>query len=163
MKKKIDNSLTLYFNNTFPYKSSKISKKSNTVTVGIGGNIGDVSKRFKKLFLAFKSDSRFSLIQTSPLLTNPPFGYTKQDDFLNGIMVLKTDLSPMECLRVFQRYEHRFQRVRSFQDAPRTLDIDIIFFNNLKMNTPKLTLPHHGYKSRDSVLIPLKYIDNNKN
>ena len=159
MKKKIDNSLTLYFNNTFPYKSSKISKKNNTVTVGIGGNIGDVSKRFKKLFLAFKTDSRFSLMQTSPLLTNPPFGYTNQDDFLNGIMVFKTNLSAMECLRAFQRYEHRFQRVRTFQDAPRTLDIDIIFFNNLKMKSVVLTLPHHGYKNRDSVLIPLKYIN----
>ena len=159
MKKKIDNSLTLYFSNTFPYKSLNISKKSNTVTVGIGGNIGDVSKRFKKLFLAFKSDSRFSLMQTSPLLTNPPFGYTEQEDFLNGIMIFKTNLSPMECLRAFQRYEHRFQRVRSFQDAPRTLDIDIIFFNNLKMKSVVLTLPHHGYKNRDSVLIPLKYIN----
>ena len=159
MKKKIDNNLTLYFTNTFPYKSAKSSKKTNTVTVGIGGNIGDVSKRFKKLFLAFKSDSRFTLIKTSPLLTNPPFGFINQDDFLNGIIVLKTNLSPLACLKAFQRYEYRFQRVRSFQDAPRTLDIDIIFFNNLKMKTEVLTLPHHGYKSRESVLIPLEFIN----
>lgn len=159
MKKKINNNLTLYFSNTFPYKSSKLSTKNNSVTIGIGGNIGDVSKRFKKLFLAFKSDSRFTLIQTTPLLTNPPFGFLEQDDFLNGIIVLKTNLSPKACLKAFQRYEHRFARVRSFQDAPRTLDIDIIFFNNLKMKTKILTIPHHGYKSRDSVLIPLKYIN----
>ena len=158
MKKKIDNSLSLYFSNTFPCESLKISKKPNIVTIGIGGNIGNVFKRFKKLFLAFKSDSRFSLIQTSPLLINPPFGYIDQDDFLNAIVVLKTDLSPIECLRAFQRYEKRFQRVRTFQDAPRTLDIDIIFYNDFKIKTQKLTLPHHGYRDRDSVLIPLKYI-----
>ena len=159
MKKKIDNSLNLYFSNTFPYKSLKFSTKKNRVTIGIGGNIGDVSKRFKKLFLAFRGDGRFSIIQTSPLLTNPPFGFKEQDYFLNGIIVLQTDLSPICCLKAFQRYEHRFQRVRSFQDAPRTLDIDIIFFNNLKIKSDILTLPHHGYKNRDSVLIPLKYIN----
>ncbi|MEA3498525.1 MAG: 2-amino-4-hydroxy-6-hydroxymethyldihydropteridine diphosphokinase [Campylobacterota bacterium] len=159
MKKKINNNLILYFNNIYPYKSKIITKKKNIVTVGIGGNIGDVSKRFKLLFNMFKSDSRFTIVETSPLLINPPFGYIEQDDFLNGIIVLKTNLSPMESLRAFQRYENRLGRKRSFQDAPRTLDIDIIFFNNLKMNSKKLTLPHHGYKSRDSVLIPLKYIN----
>ena len=159
MKKKIDKNLTLYFNNIYPYRGLNNSKKKNKVTIGIGGNIGDVSKRFKKLFLAFKTDRRFTIIESSPLLKNPPFGYVDQDDFLNAIIVLKTNLSPLEALSAFQRYENRFGRVRSFQDAPRTLDIDIIFFNNLKMNTKKLILPHKGYKNRDSVLIPLKFID----
>ena len=159
MKKRINNNLTLYFNNLYPYKANINSAKKHLVTLGLGGNIGDVTKRFKKLFLALKNDSRFTIIKTSPLLQNPPFGYVDQDDFLNAIILLKTDLSPFECLRVFQKYENRFKRVRTFQDAPRTLDLDIIFFDKIKLNTAKLILPHKGWKHRDSVLIPLNFIN----
>ncbi len=158
MKKKLSTNLTLYFNNLFPYKNRYNSTKHNTVTVGIGGNIGDVSQLFKKLFLMLKSDSRFTIVKTSPLLKNPPFGYINQDDFINAIVVLKTNLSAYESLKAFQRYENRFKRVRSFKDAPRTLDIDIIFFNNDKINTKDLKVPHIGYKDRQSVLIPLEFI-----
>lgn len=163
MIKIINDDLKLYFNNIFPYQNTKVKyihhkKKSNTVTIGIGGNIGDVTKRFKKLFLMLKSDSRFVLQNTSPILKNPPFGYLDQDDFLNAVIVLKTNLSAIEALNVFQRYEYRFKRTRSFQDAPRTMDIDIIFYNQIKMNTKRLTIPHKGYKNRPSVLIPLSYI-----
>ncbi len=158
MKKVISKDLVLYLNNLYPYKNNKQNKYSHQVTIGIGGNIGDVIKRFKRLFLSFQNDGRFMIIRTSPILQNPPFGFLDQDDFQNAIIILKTNLSVFECLKVFQRYENRYKRVRSFQDAPRTLDIDIIFYNNFKINTPKLTIPHKGYRNRDSVLIPLKYV-----
>jgi 2-amino-4-hydroxy-6-hydroxymethyldihydropteridine diphosphokinase len=66
-------------------------------------------------------------------------------------------------LRAFQKYENRFRRKRSFKDAPRTLDIDIIFFNTLSIDTKTLTIPHKGYKQRESVLIPLKFVKKSKN
>jgi len=165
--KVINNDLKLYFNNHFPYiaKNKKTffkNKKINTVTIGIGGNIGNVTKRFKQLFLMLKMDSRFIIESSSPLLQNPPFGFLDQDDFLNAIIVLRTNLSPIESLNVFQRYEYRFKRTRSFQDAPRTLDIDIIFYNNINIDTKRLTIPHKGYKNRQSVLIPLSYIPKQK-
>lgn len=162
MKQTLSKELTLNFSNNFPYtrvtKTKYRSRKQNKVTIGIGGNQGDVKKCFNKLFLNFQNDARFTLLKTSPLLQNPPFGFIEQADFLNGIIVLKTDLSAVECLKVFQRYEKRYKRVRSFQDAPRTLDIDIIFFNDLKLDTPKLTIPHKGYLNRQSVLIPLSFV-----
>jgi 2-amino-4-hydroxy-6-hydroxymethyldihydropteridine diphosphokinase len=158
MKKILNDDLTVYFNDVFPYSNFNTSKKVNRVTIGIGGNIGDVSKRFKKLFLMLQKDSRFTIEKTSPVLQNPPFGYLDQNYFLNAIIVLKTNLSPTASLNVFQRYEHRFKRTRSFQDAPRTLDIDIIFFNHIKINTKRLVVPHKGYKTRQSVLIPLGYV-----
>ena len=159
MKKKINDNLILYFNNIYPYKATFRSKKKHCITIGIGGNIGDVKKRFKQLFKMLNNDSRFTIIESSPLLKNPPFGYTKQNNFINAVILLKTDLSPYQSLKVFQRYEIRFKRERSFQDAPRTLDIDIIFYDNLSINTPNLTIPHNGYKDRESVLIPLKYLN----
>jgi len=164
MKKILNKDLTLYFNNIFPYRiglnslKQKKHKKANTITIGIGGNIGDVRKRFKLLFLMLKKDSRFVLESTSAVLKNPPFGYLQQSDFFNTVIILKTNLSPIAALNTFQRYEYRFKRTRSFQDAPRTLDIDIIFYNNIRMNTKRLTIPHKGHKNRPSVLIPLHYI-----
>ena len=60
-----------------------------------------------------------------------------------------------------QRLETRFGRKRSFQDAPRTLDIDIIFFDNKKIHTKKLIIPHKDWANRESVIIPLKYMTKN--
>lgn len=167
MIKIVSDDVKLYFSNIFPYQNIKVNspyhkKKAHTVTIGIGGNIGNVIKRFKKLFMMLQSDSRFIVQNSSPILKNPPFGYLNQEDFLNAVIVLKTNLSPIEALNVFQRYEYRFKRTRSFQDAPRTMDIDIIFYDQIKMDTLRLTIPHKGYKDRPSVLIPLSYIPKQK-
>jgi 2-amino-4-hydroxy-6-hydroxymethyldihydropteridine diphosphokinase len=88
-------------------------------------------------------------------LQNPPFGYTNQADFYNCIIVLKGNLSINSLFQLTSRLENRFGRVRSFQDAPRTLDIDIIFFKNQKINTKQLTIPHKDWQNRESVKIPL--------
>jgi len=158
----LNDDLKIYFGNLFPYQNTRVraleKAKAHTVTIGIGGNIGDVKKRFKQLFSMLQKDARFILQCSSPILKNPPFGYLDQDDFLNAVIILKTNLSPIECLNAFQRYEYRFKRTRSFQDAPRTLDIDIIFYDTIKVDTKRLTIPHKGYKNRQSVLIPLTYI-----
>ena len=154
--------MQLFYNNLFPFKSKGKSSKQYTATLGIGGNIGDVQKRFKKLLLALYSDYRFHTIKTSPLLQNPPFGYLEQDDFLNAIIVLKTNLSPFMLLKQMQRYENRFGRKRSFKDAPRTLDIDIIFMEKNKkpifIKSDKLNIPHLHWKNRESVMIPLNLL-----
>jgi len=158
MKKKLSEDLTLYYSSNYPKIIKKESQKKYHVTIGIGGNIGNMKKRFDKLFLCLKSDKRFHILKTSPLLLNPPFGYLKQNYFLNGIITLQTNLCPNDFLKSMQRYENKFGRKRSFQDAPRTLDIDIIFFANKKINTKKLIIPHKGWTNRESVIIPLKYI-----
>ncbi len=157
MKKTLSKELTLYFTSNFP-KSFSESNKINYVVIGIGGNLGNVKRVFDKLFLSLQADNRFDIIKTSPILKNPPFGFLDQDDFLNAVVLLKTDLSPKASLRAFQRMENRFKRKRSFKDAPRTLDIDIIFFNDLKMDSKILTIPHPHWYKRDSVTLPLSYI-----
>ena len=159
MKKKLSNSLTLFYNSNFPKKLKSTSIKRYEVTIGIGGNIGNMKRRFDKLFLCLKKDMRFDLLKSSPLLLNPPFGYLNQNYFLNGIILLKTNLCPNDFLKAMQRYENKFGRKRSFQDAPRTLDIDIIFFAEKKINTKKLIIPHKGWTNRESVIIPLKYMN----
>ncbi len=155
MKKKLREDLTLYYTNLYPYKKSLESNKKYEATIGVGGNLGDVKKTFHKLFLCLQKDSRFDILITSPLLKNPPFGFLEQNDFLNGIISLKTNLGINAFFKSMQEYENRFKRTRSFKDAPRTLDIDIIFFANKKINTKKLTIPHKNWKKRESVVIPL--------
>ena len=159
MKKKLSKNLTLFFTSNYPKVLKTSSPKKYLVTIGIGGNIGNMKKRFDKLFLCLKNDKRFDLLKTSPLLLNPPFGYLNQNNFLNGIITIKTNLCPNAFLSAMQRYENRFGRKRSFQDAPRTLDIDIIFFANKKIHTEKLIIPHKDWANRESVIIPLKYMN----
>ena len=156
MKKKLIQNLTLFYTSNYPKKFNSTSNKKYSVTIGIGGNIGNTKRIFDKLILCLKKDSRFILLMTSPLLQNPPFGFLEQSDFLNGIIALKTNLAPNEFLKNMQRLEKRFGRKRSFQDAPRTLDIDIIFFDDKKINTENLIIPHKNWASRESVIIPLK-------
>ena len=162
MKRKLTNKLSLFYTNNYPYSSNKNSTKAYEITLGIGGNMRNVIHTFNKLFLYLKSNTKIDIIKTSPILQNPPFGYLEQDDFLNAIIVIKTNKSPIEALRMCWLYENRLGRIRTFQDAPRTLDIDIIFIKkqnkHLRLNTKDLIVPHKGYKQRPSVLIPLQYI-----
>ena len=162
MKRKLTSKLNLFYTNNYPYKSNKNSSKAYEITLGIGGNIGNVIHTFNKLFIMLKSNTKIDIVKTSPILQNPPFGYLEQDDFLNAVIVLKTNKSPREVLSMCWLYENRLKRKRSFKDAPRTLDIDIVFIKlrnkDLKINTKDLIVPHIGYKQRPSVLIPLQYI-----
>jgi len=162
MRQRLTDKLTLFFKPNFPRKIVKSSNKKYEVTIGIGGNIGNVKRRFDKLLLALVQNGKFDVIKTSPLLKNPPFGFLNQDDFINGIVVLKTNLSVNCFFKSMQRLENRYGRKRSFQDAPRTLDIDIIFFDNKKINTKKLIIPHIDWANRESVTIPLKHMQNKK-
>jgi len=162
LKKKLSENLTLFKTANFPYISNKKSNKKYLVTIGIGGNVGNVKQTFDKLFLCLNKNTKFDILTTSPLLENPPFGYIEQSYFLNGIIALKTNLAPNEFLKIMQRLEIRYGRKRSFQDAPRTLDIDIIFFDNKKIHTENLIIPHKDWANRESVIIPLNYMKKNK-
>ena len=159
MKKILSESLTLFKTSNFPYTNKKTSNKRYLVTIGIGGNLGNVKRTFDKLFLSLNNNTKFDILMTSPLLQNPPFGYLEQSDFLNGIIAIKTNLAPNEFLKIMQRLEIRYGRKRSFQDAPRTLDIDIIFFDNKKIHTENLIIPHKDWANRESVIIPLNYMN----
>ena len=149
---------TLIFTPHFPYNTNIKNVKKHKTLLGIGGNIGDVLRRFEHLFGYLKRSSFVHIVETAPILRNPPFGYVEQGDFYNSLLLVETHLTPHELLRYVLRVEKVFGRKRLFKDGPRTLDIDIIFYENVKMDTKNLTLPHPGWMQRDSVLIPLSYM-----
>ena len=134
------------------------AKKRHLVTVGIGGNVGDVKRRFNRLIHVLKKDACLSLHRSSPMVKNPPFGFLQQDDFYNAVLVLSTDLNPRAFLKHLLHIEKIFGRKRSFKNAPRTLDIDMLFYDSVVMNHRDLTLPHASWSERESVLIPLAYL-----
>jgi len=139
----------------FPYKRAKKSDFVYDVIVGIGGNEGDVVKRFVKLYRFLQNDRRLRVIQTSPILHNPAFGYVEQPDFCNAVMVLQTSLHVRVLLKILLHVEKLFGRKRVFKNGPRTLDLDIIFFDNLMRNQKHISLPHPHWEERLSVIIPL--------
>lgn len=157
-KKVLDVNHTLFFTSHFPCVSK--SKGGYRVLLGIGGNIGDTLRRFEHLFWYLKRSGFVHIVESSPVLKNPAFGYTEQKDFYNALLLVETQLRPKRLLRYVLDVERLFGRKRSFPDAPRTLDIDIIFYENSMMDTKDLTLPHHGWMKRSSVLIPLSTMKN---
>ena len=155
LKRRLNKSLTIFKGLRFGRKFTQKSSHRYIATVGIGGNVGDVKRRFEHLLVNIRRDKRVELLQTSLILKNPPFGYMDQDDFFNSIIVLKVSMQPFEFLDYLMRLEKKFARRRSFANAPRTLDLDIIFFDNRTIKTPKLTIPHASWHERESVVIPL--------
>ncbi len=158
MKKRLTQDLTLIYNRYYPYYSKKNSFKKHIVFIGIGGNIGNSIKRFEKLYFYIKRKKSMDLVQTSPILKNPPFGYLKQNDFYNAIIIIKTNLTPFWLLKQLLRIEQKFKRKRIFKDSPRTLDLDIIFFDKIKVNKKNLIIPHKEFYKRESVMIPLSFL-----
>ena len=123
--------------------------------VGMGGNIGDSAKRFDRFIRAITSDSRFHVVEVSPILINAAFGYEEQADFSNAVINLQTSLGSRNLLKILSHYESKFKRVRTFKNAPRTLDLDILYFSKKVYKTPRLIVPHPGADKRLSVIVPL--------
>jgi len=145
----------MIFRNRFYPFHKKEKKFNNIALIGIGCNVGNCERRFKKLFLFFQHHPKIDIKDSSYLYKNPPFGYIEQDDFINSVLVVTTSFSPMELLNFLLWVEKKFNRKRSFKNAPRTLDLDIIIYNNIKINNKRLIIPHPFFKTRDSVLLPL--------
>ena len=154
-QKHLSDALTLISTPHFPYRSKKKKVYAHSALLGIGGNIGDVKRRFEHLFWYMKRSPFLHLTETAPLLKNPPFGFLEQEYFYNSILLVETNLTPRRLLAYLLNVERQFGRQRLFKDGPRTLDIDILFYDNVTMQTKSLTLPHPGWKERVSVLIPL--------
>lgn len=144
----------------FPYERKRNSSSfGHRAVIGIGGNTGNVVRRFAHLFVFLRRrKDAIAIVETSPILKNPPFGYANQPDFYNAVMTVETRLNPRALLHFLLRTEKRFGRKRTFKNAPRTLDLDLIFYDDRRMERNDLTLPHPHWSERDSILIPLSFI-----
>ena len=150
--------LRLFIERGYPASYTSSAHFRHRAVIGIGGNIGDVKRRFHHLYYFLKRQKGIVVLHTAPILQNPPFGYAEQDDFFNSVIEVATSMNPRELLAFLLRAEKHFGRKRSFANAPRTLDLDLIFFDDVRMETARLTLPHPHWHERESVLIPLQML-----
>ncbi len=127
--------------------------------IALGGNIGDVEERFAELQRTMTADG-FKIYSAAPVFRNPAAGCPPgTPDFCNSAILAEKDILPLELLDYLQSLEVRFGRAADhLPNRSRTLDLDIIWFENVRMNTPRLTIPHPRAKERDFVLIPLRSI-----
>ena len=98
------------------------------------------------------------VLQVSSLYETAPWGKTDQPDFLNQVLLIETKWSPQDLLKRILQIEEKGGRIRTEKNAPRTIDIDILFYNNLVIHEPGLSIPHPRITERRFVLEPLNEI-----
>jgi len=126
------------------------------VYLGLGANLGD---RERNLVRAVELLSQWVRIEDlSSLYETDPVGYLEQPRFLNAVCALTTNMSPEDLLRLAKNIEYTLGRTPSFQNAPRPVDIDILFYGDRVINLPDLTIPHPRLVERAFVLVPLAEI-----
>jgi len=125
----------------------------NTVYLSLGSNIGDRCAYLQQA-VALLSEHVFDIKQ-SHIYETKPCGYDHQNSFLNMSIEAKTTLSPRELLNFTQHVEHSIGRQKFIHNGPRTIDIDIVFYDDLIVNEPDLIIPHPRAYERDFVMIPM--------
>jgi len=133
--------------------------KSSSAWIGLGGNLGAVREAMAYALQQFDHRADCCLLAVSSIYKTPPWGKTDQPWFLNACAKLTTTLEPEILLQLCLDIEKRMKRRRTEKWGPRTLDIDLLFYENLKISIPgQLVLPHPQMAERAFVLVPLAEI-----
>ncbi len=138
--------------------SVKIDRKWHDAYIGLGSNMGDKWDNINEALKKMSLDDDIKVIEVSTLIETRPYGYEEQDDFLNGAVHITTLYSPSELLKCLSEYENLAGRKREIHWGPRTLDLDILFYDDIILDTRELTIPHFDMINRDFVLKPLNEI-----
>ena len=125
------------------------------IYLGIGSNMGDKAGYIDMAIKELGDTKGITDIRVSDLIVTKPYGGVEQDDFLNGVIEAKTYLDPYELLDLCHRIEAKSDRVREVHWGPRTLDLDILFYDDLVLDDPDLCIPHADLHNRSFVLNPL--------
>jgi 2-amino-4-hydroxy-6-hydroxymethyldihydropteridine diphosphokinase len=124
-----------------------------TAYIGLGSNLGDRMATLRTAVQRLETLGRITGV--SSLYETEPVGYLEQPAFLNAVVALDTELAPVDLLRALLDLERDLGRRRSFPNAPRTLDLDLLLVDDMILDSTELTLPHPRLHERSFVLIPL--------
>lgn len=130
--------------------------------LGLGANLGEREDTLARAAASLDALPRTRVTRVSSLYETAPVGYADQPDFLNAVAEVETDLSAHALLGACLGIEAALGRRRSFRNAPRVVDIDLLRFGSLYCDQPELTLPHPRMEERAFVLIPLAELFPNK-
>ncbi|ORX58203.1 Dihydropteroate synthase [Hesseltinella vesiculosa] len=128
---------------------------AHTAYLALGSNLGDRVAHLHQALDLLESQAQCVVVDTSFLYETPPMYYTEQPAFLNAVCKVATSLDPPALLAQLKAIEEQMGREASFRNAPRPIDLDILFYNNLVLNTPDLIIPHASLQEREFVLYPL--------
>ena len=123
--------------------------------VGIGSNLNEPARQVEDALGELERIPSSRVVGRSSLYKSAPLGYADQADFINAVGAMETALEPEKLLDELLIIEARHGRRRSFANAPRSLDLDLLLFGQLELRTPRLTIPHPRMHERAFVLRPL--------
>src|ERR1700742_1389555 len=131
-----------------------------TTIIALGGNVGDVRATFKRAIAHVCGMAQAALLARSSDYSTPPWGEEQQARFINACIEIETSLDPHALLFTLHKIEQKFGRDRAKETrwGPRTLDLDLIAYDDVKLDKPELTLPHPRLFERAFVLVPLAEI-----
>jgi 2-amino-4-hydroxy-6-hydroxymethyldihydropteridine diphosphokinase len=127
--------------------------------IGIGSNLGDKIGQCERAIAEILKVDQNKLLAKSSFFKTKPLGHTSQDWFINGVIKIRTELEPLQLLRALKRIEIQFGRKETFRWGPRSIDLDILFFDEKQIRTRHLQIPHPLLHERQFVLVPLAEID----
>ncbi|MDB5624271.1 MAG: 2-amino-4-hydroxy-6-hydroxymethyldihydropteridine diphosphokinase [Tardiphaga sp.] len=131
------------------------------VLIALGGNVGDVRDTFRKAIANICGMTQAGLLARSSDYATPPLGDVEQPRFINACIAIETSLDPHALLFTLHKIEKKFGRDRANEVhwGPRTLDLDMLAYDDVRIDKPELTLPHPRLFERAFVLVPLAEID----
>jgi 2-amino-4-hydroxy-6-hydroxymethyldihydropteridine diphosphokinase len=127
--------------------------------IGLGANLGDPVAQLRAAIAAIGRLAETRVVATSSFYRTAPVGYAAQPDFVNAAVSIETTLAPRALLDGLKSIELAAGRARTFKDAPRTLDLDILLFDDLVRHEAGLTIPHPRMHERAFALAPLVEIE----
>lgn len=129
------------------------------VFIGIGSNLGNRLKNIQKGTEYLKDTPKIKVEKVSAIIETDPQGGPPQKKYLNGVIKLNTDLEPQELLKILQNIENKLGRKREIKNGPRTIDLDILLYDDRKINKNNLIIPHLRVFERLFTLKPLVEIE----
>jgi len=123
--------------------------------IGLGSNLANPSGQVLQAMRSIDRLPGTCVLACSSLYRSAPVGYLEQPDFINAVVRIETSLAPLALLQALLALEQENGRTREFQNAPRTLDLDVLLYDNVQQQQHGLTLPHPQMHKRAFVLLPL--------
>ena len=129
----------------------------HTAYLALGSNLGDKEANLRRA-LELLQQRGVEVVKTSSFICTEPYGVTDQPQFLNGVCEVRTSLAPLALLHTLLEIEQEMGRVRLRHWGERNIDLDLLLYEDVVMDTPELILPHPDMQNRDFVLLPLAEI-----
>jgi len=133
-------------------------KTKNIAYLGLGSNIGERISYIQRVIAELNDSRNINILKESSIYETEPWGNIDQDNYLNSVLKIETDLGPMELLLKLKSLEKKIGRSESKKWSEREIDIDILFYGDLVIQNENIKIPHSLIEERKFVLVPLAEI-----